>query len=334
MTRGVALVSAVLMIWTMACRERAVVAPVVRREVRVVVDSALTLGGELAYPSVAASLPNAGTPVVLLLSGSGAQDRDGARTELPGYLPFRDVSQALLAGGFAVLRLDDRGTGASSGVFDGATTDDFAHDATAAVRWLRTNAALDPRRIALVGHSEGALVALLAARADRAVWALGLLGAASRPGREVARWQRTALVTSDQVTWPSSARDDVLARAEREADIVAASNPWLNTWFSLDPRTVARDVGQPVLLLHGENDRQVPVEQSDELATVLHDATAVHLPHTNHLLLDDFDGDPQGYVRLADRRIEGDRLRPLVQFLQRQLDEKRFSEGNERKKMR
>ncbi|WP_373064950.1 alpha/beta hydrolase family protein [Gemmatimonas sp.] len=301
------------------------------REVRVEVDSAVTLAGDFAWPTAPASVP---VPAVLLLSGSGAQDRDGARTELPGYRPFADIADTLVAAGFAVLRLDDRGMGASTGRFDGATTEDFARDATAAVTWLRGQSRVQPERIALVGHSEGALVALLVARDDPRVWALGLLGAASRPGREIARWQRATLVASDLTTWAPAQRAAVLARAESDADAIAATDRWLRTWFSLDPRTIARDVRQPAVLLHGENDRQVPVEQADELAAVLHEARAVRLPHTNHLLLDDFDGDPRGYVRLDSRRVEGEILRVLVTFLEQQNRKNRFSEGNTMKKIR
>lgn len=308
---------------------------VAHREVRVIVDSAISLAGDLALPGDAASAATpAAVPAVLLLSGSGAQDRDGARTELPGYRPFADIADTLLAAGFAVLRLDDRGVGASTGRFEGATTEDFARDAAAAVAWLRREPRVRPERIALVGHSEGALVALLVARDDPGIWALGLLGAASRSGREVARWQRATLVAGDLTTWPATERAAVLARAEAEAESIADTDPWLRTWFSLDPRTIARRVRQPVLLLHGENDRQVPVEQSDELAAVLHDARAVRLPHTDHLLLDDFDGDPRGYVRLTSRRVEGEILRALVAFFEQRNGEKRFSEGKTAKKIR
>ena len=303
------------------------------REVHVMVDRTVTLAGDLALPSrrTPAATP---APAVLMLSGSGPQDRDGARTELPGYRPFVDIADTLLAAGFAVLRLDDRGVGASSGRADGATTEDFARDAAAAVTWLRGQPRVDPERIALVGHSEGALVALLVARRDPRVWVLGLLGAASRPGREIARWQRASLVAGDLVTWPPAQRAAVLARAESEADAIAATDPWLRIWFALDPRAIARDVRQPVLLLHGANDRQVPVEQSDELAAALHDARTVRVPHTNHLLLDDFDGDPRGYVRLSTRRVEGEMLRALVAFLTQQHGKNRFSEGSTAKKTR
>lgn len=304
---------------------------VVHREARIRIDSGVTLVGDFAVPSTAS---RAAVPAVLFLSGSGAQDRDGTRSELPGYRPFADLADTLLAAGFAVLRLDDRGVAASTGRFEGATTEDFARDAAAALTWLRAQPGVRPERIALVGHSEGALVALLVAQQDPRVWALGLLGAASRPGREIARWQRATLVASDLTTWPPAQRAAVLARAESDADAIAATDPWLRTWFALDPRAIARGVRQPVLLLHGENDRQVPVEQAGELAAALHDARTVRLAHTNHLLLDDFDGDPRGYVRLISRRVEGEILRALVAFFEQQSTANRFSEGKTAKKIR
>ena len=139
------------------------------REERAVVaiDGSTTLVGSLTLPAsptpLAAVQPR--VPGVLLIGGSGPQDRDGARVELSGYAPWRELSESLAAAGMAVLRLDDRGTGESGGRFAGATTDDFARDVAAAVRWLRAQPAIDRARIALVGHSEGAVVALLAARA-------------------------------------------------------------------------------------------------------------------------------------------------------------------------
>lgn len=224
-----------------------------------------------------------------------------------------------MAAGFAVLRLDDRGTGASRGQFAGATTDDFARDAAAAVSWLRRQSGIDGTRIALVGHSEGAVVALLAARADPAVRALVLLGAPSRSGREIARWQRQQLVSSDLARWPATERRAVLAAAESEAEQIAIRDPWLRRWFALDPRSVAADVKQPALLVHGDTDRQVPPEHADELAAVLRAAGAEvevqRVSDTDHLLLPDHDGDPQGYVRLAERRPRAQIISATTHFL-------------------
>lgn len=292
-------------------------------DVVIAVDSSTSLGGTLSWPVVSeaapASVGRALVPAVLLIAGSGPQDRDGARAELPGYAPWRDFGAALVAAGFAVLRVDDRGTGASRGRFAGATTDDFARDAAACVAWLRRQSGIDSTRIALVGHSEGAVVALLTAAADPGVRALVLLGAPSRSGREIARWQRQALVSSDLARWPSTERRAVLAAAESEAEQMAARDPWLRRWFALDPRAVAAQVRQPTLLLHGDTDRQVPPEQADELAAVLRAAGAVvavqHVRDTDHLLLPDHDGDPQGYVRLADRRPRAAVIAATTHFL-------------------
>ncbi len=291
------------------------------------VDASTRLAGTLSWPAAARSAGRdrrAVVPAVLLIAGSGPQDRDGARVELPGYAPWRDFAAALVAAGFAVLRVDDRGTGASRGQFAGATTDDFGRDAAAAVAWLRRQPGIDGRRIALVGHSEGAVVALLTAAADPGVRALVLLGAPSRSGREIARWQRQQLVSSDLARWPATERRAVLAAAEAEAEQVAERDPWLRRWFALDPRAVAAQVRQPALLVHGESDRQVPPEQADELAAALRAAArraagaevAVRrVRDTDHLLLPDHDGDPRGYVRLADRRPRAEIMAATTHFL-------------------
>jgi alpha-beta hydrolase superfamily lysophospholipase len=279
-------------------------------------DGPFVLAGTLALPTTNTSA----VPAVLVLGGSGSQDRDGARADLAGYRPWRELADTLTARGIAVLRLDDRGTGASTGQFVGTTTQGFADDARVALGWLRKQADIDPARVAMVGHSEGALVALLTARADTAVAALVLMGAPSRSGREIARWQRQRVVAGDLAAYPPSERDMVLARADRDADALAASDPWLRNWFALDPRVVASGVHRPVLLLHGETDQQVPVAQAGELAAVLRRAGAPvaeeRFARTNHLFLPDDDGDPSGYVRLVERRMRPAALRAAARFLE------------------
>ncbi len=301
---------------------------VTRSDVRVPVDTgggALLLAGTLTVPS---TTDGRRPPVALLLGGSGPQNRDGARDDLPGYQPWQETADSLAASGIASLRLDDRGTAASAGRFAGSTTLDFARDAEAAVAWLETQPSVDGTRAALVGHSEGALVALLAAARMRSVRALALLGAASRPGRELARWQRQAVVLRDLAAFPPSARTPALAAAEGEAERLAAREPWLRIWFALDPREAAHEAARathaPVLLVHGETDQQVPVTQADELAAVLRaggsSVRLVRLPRTNHLFLPDDDGGPEGYVRLTDRRMRPAALGAIVGFLRGELD--------------
>ena len=317
-------------------RHAAPVPPRTDREVLVIADSGVVLAGTFSAPSpsllpssMSSSSGSSSTvspsgvarlTAVLLLSGSGPQDRDGARVELPGYVPFRDIADTLVAHGIAVLRLDDRGTGASTGQFAGSTTRDFARDARAAVHWLRTESTVDERRIVLLGHSEGALVSLLVAAEDGALAGLVLLGAPAHSGRELARWQRQELVNGDEATWPPNERAGVLARADVDAERTAAQDPWMRTWFDLDPRVVARRLRMPALLLHGDNDRQVPVGDADELAMALRSGgaravTVRRFPATDHLFLEDHDGDPRGYVRLEDRHLRGDVLRSITDWL-------------------
>ncbi len=299
------------------------------RAVQIASDSGVLLAGTFVEPAVGPTAERVQAPTrvptVLLLSGSGPQDRDGSRADLAGYAPFRDIADALSARGVAVLRLDDRGTGASSGQFAGATTYDFAHDAAAALRWLRAQSVVDTSRLIVLGHSEGALVALLVAAQDRALDALVLLGAPARSGRELARWQRAALVGSDAAAWPPTERGSILARADAEAERTAATDPWMRVWFDLDPREVARRVRQPVLVLHGANDRQVPVGDAALLSAALRaagdrDVSVRRFPSTNHLFLEDSDGDPRGYVRLSERQLRDDVVQAIVEWVTRRGD--------------
>src|SRR5664279_2880599 len=101
-------------------------------------------------------------PAVLLITGSGPQDRDES---LLGHKPFLILSDYLTRRGIAVLRADDRGVGKSTGVFAKATTADFATDTEAGIAYLKTRPEIDPLKIGLIGHSEGGVIApMVAAR--------------------------------------------------------------------------------------------------------------------------------------------------------------------------
>jgi pimeloyl-ACP methyl ester carboxylesterase len=99
-------------------------------------------------------------PAVVLVSGSGPQDRDETLME---HKPFAVLADALTRAGIAVLRYDDRGTAKSTGTFAGATTADLASDADMAVEWLKRQPGIDPARVGLLGHSEGGLIGPLVA---------------------------------------------------------------------------------------------------------------------------------------------------------------------------
>jgi pimeloyl-ACP methyl ester carboxylesterase len=113
-------------------------------------------------------------PVAVLVSGSGPQNRD---EELLGHKPFLILSDYLTRNGIAVLRYDDRGTGASTGNFSKATSADFATDAEAAVAWLKTRPEIDSKHIGIIGHSEGGLIGpMVAARSKDVAFVVMLAG--------------------------------------------------------------------------------------------------------------------------------------------------------------
>ncbi|MFO8150803.1 MAG: alpha/beta fold hydrolase [Trueperaceae bacterium] len=129
-----------------------------------------TLAGVLSLPETLG--PH---PAVALVSGSGAQDRDGANPALPGYEPLRWLADHLTRAGFAVLRWDERGVGASTGDHANATSADLADDLEAAVRTLSARPDVDPERVGILGHSEGgALVAMVGARAPEVAFVIAM----------------------------------------------------------------------------------------------------------------------------------------------------------------
>ena len=134
----------------------------------------VTLAGVLSLP------PTPGPhPAVALVSGSGAQDRDGANPALPGYQPLRWLADHLTRAGFAVLRWDERGVGASTGDHEGADTTDLADDLEAGVAFMRGRADIDAERVGVLGHSEGGIiVALVAARTTDVAFVVSMAGPA------------------------------------------------------------------------------------------------------------------------------------------------------------
>ena len=129
-------------------------------------------------------------PAVILITGSGAQNRD---EELMGHKPFKVIAEYLSARGYAVLRCDDRGVGESTGDMAHATTLDFAQDVEYQLDYLLMKPELfDPRRIFLFGHSEGAVVAAIVAARRKEVAGVAMLGGSGVDGRTVLMQQNEA----------------------------------------------------------------------------------------------------------------------------------------------
>ena len=140
-------------------------------------EAAIELAGTITLPRSAG--PH---PAVVLISGSGAQDRDES---LLGHKPFLVLADHLTRNGIAVLRYDDRGVGESEGSFTTATSADFVTDALAAVAFLKARNGIDPDAIGLIGHSEGGLIAPVAATRSDDVAFIVLMAGPGVPGEQI-----------------------------------------------------------------------------------------------------------------------------------------------------
>ena len=273
-------------------------APFTAEEVTVpVAGGKYTLAGTLLVPKGGRG-PH---PVVVMITGSGLQTRD-SRIQLPGleqYAPFRQIAERLAANGVAVLRVDDRGIGGSTGreTLGSATTTSFADDAHAQIAWLRTRPEIDGDRIIVAGHSEGAGIAAMVGARDPKVFGLVLMAGIAKRGAEVAVEQHEDMLRSD-TTLTDSAR--VAARAQQKealASILAGRevpgypvNAWMREYIAYDPLPTIRKVKQPVLILQGAHDRQVDESHAKMLADALRGSgnsrvTLTVFPTLNHLFL-------------------------------------------------
>jgi dienelactone hydrolase len=293
-------------------------APYTAEEVVVSTPAGHTLAGTFTRPAGAGRVP-----AVVTVTGSGPQDRDEASPAIPGWRPFREMADTLARRGIAVLRLDDRGTGASGGDFASATSADFADDVRAALAYLRTRPDVDARRLAVVGHSEGGLIGPMVAAEDPALRALVVVAGPARTGREIIHYQQRFAIESFPALSAAS-RDSMVAAARAELEEAAARQPWLRFFLDHDPIPTARRVRTPVLVLQCETDRQVTPDQAVLLAAAFREGgnadVTVHIFHdVNHLLLPDPDGSPAGYASLRDRRVAREVLGTLADWLAERL---------------
>ncbi len=291
-------------------------APYRAEEVFVRTPAGHSLSGTLTLPGGAAA--TARVPAVVTITGSGAQDRDEMIAFIPGYRLFRQVADTLSRRGVAVLRLDDRGVGGSGGDVRG-TSADFAGDIAAAVEYLRSRPEIDAARIALVGHSEGGMIAPMLAAEDPRLAAIVLMAGPAHRGRDIIAYQIENGVRGDATIAPQ-ARDSVI-RANRAAfDSTMAREPWMRFFLEYDPLPTVRRVRQPVLILQGATDNQIRAEEATLLDRTLREAgngrvTLRIFPELNHLFLHDPSGHPSGYVRLKDGRVGGEVMGTLADWL-------------------
>ncbi|SHM44866.1 alpha/beta hydrolase family protein [Flavobacterium xinjiangense] len=271
-------------------------------------------------------------PAVILISGSGPQNRD---EELMGHKPFLVLADYLTKKGIAVLRFDDRGVAKSSGDFKKATTMDFAKDVQAGVDYLRSRKEIDKNKIGLIGHSEGGVIAPIVAGNSKDIDFIVLLAGTGIRGDKLMLLQKEKI--ERQMGVPESeimkgqeifkgAYDIVLASSERDINLKTKINsyfklqfgdkmsevqisgltsqiasPWMVNFLKFDPSTALEKVKCPVLAINGDKDLQVPADVNiNAIKNALvkggnKKATAKIIPNLNHLFQECKTGSPDEY---------------------------------------
>ena len=296
-------------------------APYTAENVTVQTPMGHTLAGTLTLPKGASATNRVGA--IVTISGSGGQDRDEMLGSPPGYRPFRQYADSLGRRGIAVLRMDDRGIGSSTGNHATATSADFAEDIRAGLAYLRSRPEIDASRLGLLGHSEGGLIGPLVALKEPQLRAMILMAGPSWGGRRILEFQLGNLGRAD-TTLTGARLDSALKRIPTRIDSMKASNPWMGYFIDHDVLAVARQVKVPVLILNGGTDQQVTPEQAEELAAAIRssgnrDVTVRVFPDVNHLFIYDPVGFPGGYGRLPRSAVEPVVVGTVVEWLVQRL---------------
>jgi len=287
----------------------------------------VTLAATLTIPQGKGPFPG-----VLLITGSGPQDRDES---LMQHKPFLILSDYLTRHGIVVLRADDRGTAKSTGVFATATTADFATDVEAGIAYLKTRAEVDPHKIGLIGHSEGGVIAPMVAARNKDVAFIVMMAGTGVPGDEILVAQGEAIAVASGKAPDEAAKDAVKKRemlklVETEKDeavlekelkekmagdvpeaqagfaVKQLTSPWFRYFLAYDPATALRKVTCPVLAINGSLDKQVlPSQNLPPIRKALEEAGNKHfeideLPGLNHLFQTAKTGSPAEYAQIEE----------------------------------
>ena len=240
-------------------------------------------------------------PAVVLISGSGPQDRDGNTPPSYQTFIFRRIAERLASCGIAVLRYDDRGVGTSTGDFESAGLFDLAGDARAMVASVKGYPNIDPARIGVIGHSEGAYIASMLAGEDPQIAACVLLAGASTTLDRVMVEQIEYQATFDELDEASRSLAAGLlpavkqliqdARDGKSRSAVSGNLQWLREHMQIDPVGQIRAIKAPILIVQGEKDLKVKPYHAQVLAEAARSAgnrsvTLVRLPNTTHEFLE------------------------------------------------
>lgn len=250
--------------------------------------------GSLTYPKKGKNFP-----CVILVSGSGLQDRN---EEIMQHKPFEVIADYLTRNGIAVFRYDDRGWGTQDMELVNGTTLDFADDAEAAFQLLKSHKKIDPKRIGFAGHSEGGVIAPIVASRNKDVAFVIMLAGTGVDGESVLIEQNRAILGKMGAS-EEEIQTQISSLKNRENN-PALQVPWLKCFLDLDPRDYLSKLSIPVLALNGDKDVQVIASQNlPEIERALEKAgnknyKTILLPNMNHLFQECETGLPDEYFSI------------------------------------
>ena len=272
-------------------------------------------------------------PTVVLVAGSGPADRDETVAGIP---VFAQLAGALAERGFLVVRYDKRGVGQSGGRTEMVTLQDYADDVVAIVKWLARREDVDTRRMGVLGHSEGGLVAMLAAAREKKIDSLVLVATPGSTGGDlILEQQRHQL---DVLKVPDPERQQKIDLQEKvHAAVISdkgwegiqpevrrqADTAWFRSLLRFDPAEIMPRIKQPILIVQGDLDVQVLPHHAERLAEMAQKrkksppVETVHLPGVNHLLVKASTGEVQEYPLLSEKQITPDAPAAIAEWLRR-----------------
>ena len=265
-----------------------------------------TLAGTLTFPQGFENMKKGKVPVVLMVTGSGQENRD---EEIFDHKPFLVIADYLARNGIATLRYDDRNFGASvGGDVQNATTEDFMRDAAAGIDFLRSMKNFS--KVGCLGHSEGGSIAFMLAARKKADFIVAL----AAPGVK----GDTLLVEQANKIMKLSGMPANMTVAQYRQQQAVQKTPWMRWFMDYDPSDDIRASRCPVFALNGNNDCQVLVDQNLYAIRNLLPASKKNLvkeyPSLNHLFQHSTTGLPMEY-RLIEETVSPEVLRDITEWI-------------------
>jgi len=295
----------------------------------------IKLAGTLTYPKEGNNFP-----AVVLITGSGGQNRD---EEIFNHRPFLVLADYLTRQGIAVLRYDDRGVGESKGTYITASIQDFATDALAAVKYLKTRPEINPSQIGLLGHSEGGSISFIASADNKDIAFIVSMAGVAIKGDSLMKLQRYAIAKAANISdedvaknerlivqiseiiekhsadsvfnhpdlfvdeiIPADMKNNRLARSKYQDHLFGMAAPEIYSLMSYNPVEDLQKILCPVFAVNGEKDLQVPayVNLQNFEKWLQGKATTKKYPNLNHMFQHCKTGLVDEYSRIEETMSE------------------------------